>query len=62
VGTDERGEIVWHPQFLDFCPLLGLIPLLCPPYRTQTKGKAESCVKYLRFVPSLYGHEPQRQS
>lgn len=44
--TDERGEIVWHPVFLDFAKYWGFTPRLCRPYRAQTKGKVESGVKY----------------
>ncbi|MFN7939157.1 MAG: hypothetical protein U0R19_37885 [Bryobacteraceae bacterium] len=45
--TDERGEIVWNPVFLDFARYWGFKPRLCRPYRAQTKGKVESGVKYL---------------
>ena len=58
--TDERGEIVWHPVFLDFTKYWGFTPRLCRPYRAQTKGKVESGVKYVRrnFLCGLQGHEP----
>ena len=46
LGTDERGEIVWHPVFLDFARYWGFTPRLCRPYRAQTKGKVEAGVKY----------------
>jgi transposase len=48
LGTDDRGEIVWHPVFLDFARYWGFTPRLCRPYRAQTKGKIESGVKYVR--------------
>lgn len=59
--TDERGEIVWHPVFLDFARYWGFRPRLCRPYRAQTKGKIESGVKYLRrnFLCGLQGREPR---
>lgn len=59
-GTDERGEIIWHPEFLDFARYWGFTPRLCRPYRAQTKGKVESGVKYVRrnFVCGLLGNEP----
>jgi transposase len=59
-GTDERGEIVWNPVFLDFARYWGFQPRLCRPYRAQTKGKIESGVKYVRrnFVCGLQGREP----
>lgn len=58
--TDERGEIVWNPVFLDFARYWGFTPRLCRPYRAQTKGKIESGVKYVRrnFVCGLLGREP----
>jgi transposase len=60
LDTDERGEIVWHPVFLDFARYWGFQPRLCRPYRAQTKGKIESGVKYVRrnFVCGLLGREP----
>jgi transposase len=60
LGTDERGEVRWHPQFLDFARYWGFTPRLCRPYRAQTKGKVESGVKYVRrnFICGLYGREP----
>lgn len=60
LGTDERGEIIWHPVFLDFARYWGFKPRLCRPYRAQTKGKIESGVKYVRrnFVCGLQGREP----
>jgi transposase len=59
-GTDERGEIVWNPIFLDFARYWGFTPRLCRPYRAQTKGKVESGVKYVRrnFLCGLKGREP----
>lgn len=60
LGMDERGEIVWHPVFLDFARYWGFTPRLCRPYRAQTKGKVESGVKYVRrnFLCGLQGREP----
>jgi hypothetical protein len=58
--TDARGEIVWHPVFLDFARYWGFTPRLCRPYRAQTKGKVESGIKYIRrnFLCGLQGREP----
>jgi len=58
--TDERGEIIWHPVFLDFARYWGFTPRLCRPYRAQTKGKVESGIKYIRrnFLCGLQGREP----
>lgn len=58
--TDERGEIVWNPVFLDFARYWGFTPRLCRPYRAQTKGKVESGIKYVRrnFLCGLQGREP----
>lgn len=60
LGSDERGEIVWHPVFMDFARYWGFTPRLCRPYRAQTKGKVESGVKYVRrnFLCGLQGREP----
>ena len=64
LGTDERGEIVWHPVFLDFAHYWGFTPRLCRPYRAQTKGKVEAGVKYVRrnFLCGLQGREPDSLS
>ena len=63
-GTDERGEIIWNPVFLDFAGYWGFRPRLCRPYRAQTKGKIESGVKYVRgnFLCGLQGREPTNLS
>jgi transposase len=60
IETDERGDIVWNPVFLDFARYWGFKPRLCRPYRAQTKGKVESGVKYVRrnFLCGLQGREP----
>jgi transposase len=47
-GRDERGEVEWNPTFRDFARYWGFAPLVCRPYRPQTKGKTESGVGYLR--------------
>jgi transposase len=59
-GIDDRGEVVWHPMFLDFARYWGFTPRLCSPYRAQTKGNVESGVKYVRrnFLCGLLGKEP----
>ena len=48
LGLDERGEIKWHPQFLDFAGHWGFTPRACAAYRPQTKGKVENGIGYLR--------------
>ena len=60
LGADARGEIIWHPVFLDFARYWGFKPRLCRPYRAQTKGKVESGVKYVRrnFLCGLQGRAP----
>lgn len=59
VDLDERGEIVWHPVFLDFARYWGFTPRLCRPCRAQTKGKVESGIKYVRrnFLCGLLGQQ-----
>jgi len=39
--TDERGEVLWNPVFLDVARYWGFTPRLCRPYRARTKGKVE---------------------
>jgi transposase len=53
LGTDERGEVRWHPLFLDFARYWGFRLRLCRPYRAQTKGKVESGIRYVKhsFLP-----------
>ncbi len=53
LGTDERGEVRWHPVLWDFARYWGFQPRLCRPYRAQTKGKVESGIRYLKgsFLP-----------
>lgn len=60
LDTDERGETVWNPVFLDFAKYWGFRPRLCRPYRAQTKGKVESGIQYVRrnFLCGLQGREP----
>jgi len=48
LDIDERGEIRWHPVFLDFSRWWGFTPRLCHAYRPQTKGKVESGIRYLK--------------
>jgi transposase len=48
LGTDSRGETVWHPVFLDFARYWGFVPRACRAYRPQTKGKVENGIGYLR--------------
>jgi len=47
-GVDGRGETKLNPAFADFARYWGFAPKLCRPYRSQTKGKVESGVGYLR--------------
>jgi transposase len=59
VDIDERGEIRWHPGFLDFCDWWGFTPRLCHGYRPRTKGKVESGIKYVKgnFVCGWIGSD-----
>jgi len=61
LGTDERGEVRWHPVFLDFAQYWGFRPRLCRPYRAQTKGKVESSIRYVRRsgLPGLDAASPE---
>ena len=42
------GGVIWNPTFQAFAKYWGFTPRLCRPYRSQTKGKVESGVKYLK--------------
>ena len=48
LGRNEAGEVIYHPEFLDFSLRLGFSIQLCRPYRAQTKGRVESGIKYVR--------------
>jgi transposase len=48
LGTNDRGEVQWHPLFAEFTRYWGFTPRLCRAYRPQTKGKVESGIGYLR--------------
>lgn len=39
---------VFNRKFKDFSDYYGFIPILCFPYRAQTKGKIENTVKYVK--------------
>lgn len=44
----EATGIRFHPRFLDFAAVFGIIPRLCQPGRPQTKGKVENTVGYVK--------------
>ena len=48
LGRDGEKQPIWNHRMLDFALRVGLEVRLCQPYRAQTKGKAESGVKYVR--------------
>ena len=47
-NTYGRGAHRFHPGFLDYARHSGVLPLLCQPYRAQTKGKVERFIGYLK--------------
>jgi len=49
----EEGGVIWNATFKSFASYWGFEPRLCRAYRAQTKGKAESGVKYVKrnFLP-----------
>ena len=49
LGEDERGQVRFHPAFLDFAQYYGFTPRACPKSWPRGKGKVESGVKYLRY-------------
>lgn len=44
----DAAGIRFHPRFLDFAAVFGVIPRLCQPGRAQTKGKVENSVGYVK--------------
>jgi hypothetical protein len=42
-------KVVLHPAFAGFCKDWGLEVHACKPARERTKGKVESCVKYVKY-------------
>lgn len=44
----KQSESELNKQFEDFAGFYGFKPILCRPYRGQTKGKAERTVRYVR--------------
>lgn len=44
----KQEEFTLNRQFEDFAGFYGFKPILCRPYRGQTKGKIERTVRYVR--------------
>lgn len=44
----KQSDSTMNPQFEDFAGFYGFAPVLCRPYRGQTKGKVERTVSYVR--------------
>ncbi|HEY3315379.1 MAG TPA: hypothetical protein VGL40_08935 [Bacillota bacterium] len=51
VRRDENGQPEWNQGLLDFARLTGFTPTVCWPYRTQTKGKVERSIRYIKTMP-----------
>jgi transposase len=43
-----KEVVVYNPGLVDFAGVYGFRPIVCKPYRPQTKGKVERSVKYIR--------------
>ncbi|MCG8485650.1 MAG: IS21 family transposase [Clostridia bacterium] len=43
----KANESTLNPLFLDFVTFYGFKPILCMPYRPQTKGKVERFIQYM---------------
>ena len=54
----KQSESELNKQFEDFAGFYGFKPILCRPYRGQTKGKAERTVRYVRenFIVGIRYH------
>lgn len=44
----KAKESTMNQRFMDFAGHYGFAPILCRPYRPQTKGKVENTVKYVK--------------
>ncbi|MGH7558114.1 MAG: IS21 family transposase [Gemmatimonadota bacterium] len=42
------GAVRWNPTFLDFAEHHGFLPVACPPYWPQAKGKVERGIGYIK--------------
>lgn len=52
VVTDRKinaSESTFNTKFMEFADYYGIVVRLCYPYRSQTKGKIENTIKYLRY-------------
>lgn len=51
----RQKDSTLNSQFEDFAGFYGFSPVLCRPYRGQTKGKVERTVRYVRenFMPGI---------
>lgn len=45
----KAQESRFNQKFMDFAEYYGIVIQLCYPYRSETKGKIESTIKYLRY-------------
>ena len=54
----KQSESELNKQFEDFAGFYGYKPILCRPYRVQTKGKVERTVRYVRenFMAGIKYH------
>lgn len=44
----STGRVCWNRQFLDFAQHYNFLPVACPPYWPQAKGKVERGVGYIK--------------
>ncbi|AEJ43103.1 IS21 family transposase [Alicyclobacillus acidocaldarius] len=59
VANDGQGHVDWQPAYLDFAKFYGFVPKACRPRRSQTKGKVERPIRYIRdnFWPVAFVDE-----
>ncbi len=48
IAHRRRGEVTFHPRFLDLAGHYGFTPRACRPARAQTKGKDERNIGYVK--------------
>ena len=43
-----KEAVIFNPGLLDFAGIYGFRPIICRPFRPQTKGKVERAIRYIR--------------
>jgi len=43
-----KEAVIFNPSLIDFAGIYGFRPIVCKPFRPQTKGKVERSIRYIR--------------